>query len=30
MAAGSVNPPETPNYHLEITAGSEEYGEFLV
>ena len=30
MAAGSVNPPEKPNYHLEITAGNAEYGEFLI
>ncbi len=29
MAAGSVNPPEKTNYHLEITAASEEQAHFL-
>lgn len=30
LASGSINPPEKPNYHLEITAGNEEYGLFLI
>lgn len=29
MAAGSVNPPETANYHLEIIAASKAHAEFL-
>ena len=30
MAAGSVNPPEKKNYHLEIVASSEEHANFLI
>ena len=30
LAAGSVNPPETTNYHLEITAAGQEQAEFMI
>ncbi|MBR3311721.1 MAG: DNA-binding protein WhiA [Solobacterium sp.] len=30
LAAGSVNPPEKPSYHLEITAANEAHAEFLI
>lgn len=29
LAAGSVNPPQTSNYHLEIVAANEEHAQFL-
>lgn len=30
LAAGSINPPEKTNYHLEITAAGEPHAEFLI
>ena len=30
LAGGSVNPPEKPSYHLEITAANEAHAEFLI
>lgn len=30
MASGSINPPETTSYHLEITASNSEHATFLV
>lgn len=30
LASGSVNPPETTNYHLEITAAGPEQADFMV
>lgn len=30
MAEGSVNSPTTPNYHLEIKAGSEKHADFMI
>lgn len=30
MAEGSVNSPQTTNYHLEIKAGSEKHADFLI
>lgn len=30
LAAGSVNPPEKKNYHLEIVADNEEHAKFLI
>lgn len=30
MAEGSINSPQTTNYHLEIKAASEEHANFLV
>lgn len=30
MAEGSVNAPTTPNYHLEIKAGSEKHADFMI
>ena len=30
LASGSINPPDKPNYHLEMTAGNPEYAVFLI
>lgn len=30
LASGSINPPETTNYHLEITAAKEEQAGFMI
>lgn len=29
LASGSINPPEKPNYHLELTAANQEHAKFL-
>ena len=30
LASGSINPPEKTNYHMEITAASQEHADFLI